>query len=294
MAREVLQYAGTISEAHEIIRNNRTFVSETFLIGSAADHKSALIEKSPDKTGLHYSDSTFIICSNHYQSDPLKNEQLNLDNIANSSSEYRYQRMSELIKYNLPLDIGKVSGILRNQKGMHDKNIGMGNEKAINQMIAHHAVIFKPEERRVWVSSNPFQLGEFVCYDLTNVFSVSPAVAALNGVSTDTSSIAIDSFLLSGDYQSFLRFKSLRKIIHQVIKQNTEEKTISDQLIAEFIKSNPEYYDTYRLAGDYYRAKKEFEKASQYYEMALSKEVATLIERDELVRNRNEMIRAGR
>jgi hypothetical protein len=64
----------------------------------------------------------------------------------------------------------KMASILRNTSGLKDEKIGYGNEKALNQLLAHHAVIFSPQKKLVWVSSNPYQLGEFVCYDLNEIF----------------------------------------------------------------------------------------------------------------------------
>src|SRR5690606_42124826 len=58
-----------------------------------------------------------------------------------------------------------------NKKGLDNASIGYGNEKALNQLLAHHGIVFKPAERLVWVSSNPYQLGEFVAYNLNTVFS---------------------------------------------------------------------------------------------------------------------------
>jgi hypothetical protein len=53
----------------------------------------------------------------------------------------------------------KMASILRNTSGLKDEKIGYGNEKALNQLLAHHAVIFSPQKKLVWVSSNPYQLG---------------------------------------------------------------------------------------------------------------------------------------
>ena len=60
----------------------------------------------------------------------------------------------------------KRFNILRDRKGLHNADIGMGNEKAINQLIAHHSIVFEPKKLLVWVSTSPWQLGEYVAYDL--------------------------------------------------------------------------------------------------------------------------------
>ncbi len=93
LAREILQYASNINEAYAIAKKREIFVSESLMIGSAEDNKTAIIEKTPQRLGLFESDENYIICSNHFQSDVFANDSLNLKNIEESSSIYRYKRV---------------------------------------------------------------------------------------------------------------------------------------------------------------------------------------------------------
>ena len=69
--------------------------------------------------------------------------------------------------------VDKTIHLLRDRKGLDNADIGMGNEKAINQLIAHHSIVFEPKKLKVWISTNPWQLGQFVAYDLKEVFALS-------------------------------------------------------------------------------------------------------------------------
>lgn len=112
-----------------------------------------------------------LICSNHFQGDAFKNDRRNQEQIVNSHSEYRFERMQELLTQNPKINPKTASDILRNKNGLKDISLGYGSEKALNQLMAHHGIIFKPKEKLVWVSANPYQLGEFICYDLNAVFN---------------------------------------------------------------------------------------------------------------------------
>lgn len=268
VAREVLQYAGNIREAVAIAHKRKMFVSESFLIGSAADHKSVIIEKTPDTLAVYDPQSDNIECANHYQSDLLKIQALNREQMAGSASVYRYQRTQELLQQHYPLNPAKVAAILRDYKGLGGADIGVGNEKAVNQFVAHHSVIFMPDSLRMWVSTSPWQMGEYVCYDLRKVF-------AMNGLLSDTEiadeglNIAPDPFLNTPVYEKFRLFRQAKM-------------AWMDQLsidVNQLIPNNPQYYDAYRLTGDYYKDHQDYAKAIAAYKAALTKEVATLGER---------------
>lgn len=171
LTREILQYAATIDEAFAIAKKRETFVSESILIGSAKDGKAAIIEKSPEKTVLFTGkEANRLICTNHYQSEEFSKDERNMENIRTSDSPYRFARLTELINEDLPIDVSKAASILRDHKGLQNTDLGLANEMAINQFIAHHSVIFQPEKRLMWVSTSPWQCGKYVAYDLNKIF----------------------------------------------------------------------------------------------------------------------------
>lgn len=175
LTREILQYAATIDEAYAIARSRRTFVSESILVGSARDGRAAVIEKSPEKIALFAGDgSEKICCTNHYQSPTFANDERNRENLATSDSPYRFERLGELMQRYAPLSPQSAAAILRDRRGPHDEPLRAGNPWAINQLIAHHSVIFQPEQLLMWVSTDPWQCGPYVAYDLKKIFALTP------------------------------------------------------------------------------------------------------------------------
>lgn len=267
VAREILQYAGNIKEAVAIASKRKMFVSESFMIGSAEDHKTVVIEKTPDAIDVYDTNQDNITCTNHYQSNTLSKQESNKTQMLESASVYRYNRTKELLDKNYPLTPQKMANILRDQKGLNNSDIGIGNEKAINQMIAHHSIIFMPDSLKFWVSTSPWQLGTYVCYDLRAVFSMN-GLKSNHEIATIAENIAPDSFLLSDTYTKFMRFRSAKMNWMNKAKMNLVD-------VKDFIANNPEYYDAYRLTGDYYAHAGKYIEAKNAYLTALTKVVAT-------------------
>ena len=274
VAKEILQYSKNIQEAFEIAKKRNTFVSESILIGSVNDNKSFIIEKTPTKTNLYDEKRELLVCSNHYQSDLFKNDISNNKNILESSSIYRKVRMEQLLQQTSEMNYLKAAKILRNQLGINDKNIGLTNEKSINQLIAHHSVIIKPEDGLIWVSTQPFQLGKYYCYDLNKVFEVAARLKEKKEIYETNKTIPEDPFIYSKQFADYTNFKKIKNYIHYCTKSEFN-LIVNETVIKNFIATNPESYYTYQIIGDYYKKTGELDKAVFNYNIALTKEVAT-------------------
>jgi len=271
VAREILQYARNIDEAWAIANKHKMFVSESFLVGSAEDNRAAIIEKTPEKMDMYDPKGQFITCTNHFQGAGLSNEEKNVKQRDETASGYRFNRLSELLQQRGPNTVQKTVDILRDRYGLHGENIGMGNERAINQFIAHHAVVFEPKKKMVWVSTAPWQLGKFVAYNLDSIFNMK-GLQYDHEVYDSTQTIAADPFLQTKDYQSFVAFRKIK----------TDIMDGKDADVQQLVNLNPEYYHAYVLAGDYEFKRKQYAAAKAYYKTALTKGIATKAEEDHI------------
>jgi isopenicillin-N N-acyltransferase-like protein len=280
LTREIIQYASTIEEAYEIAKKRSLFVSESIMVGSAIEGKTAIIEKSPDNFDIVYAETNGIICTNHFQGQAFATDKINLENIRGSDSYNRYKRVEELMNRYKVFDTPKMVAVLRDQRVLGDSDAGMGNQLAINQLIAHHSVVFKPDSLLVWVSTSPWQLGKYVAYDLKKVFDLNTQeIQMKNEIYSQSLTIAPDTFMTSDAYKNFLQYQLMTKQL-KLIK--SKHDILPDEFAAGYIKTNPSFYLAYVHLGDYFKEMKAYDKAFVYYSMALDKKLPGLDEKNKL------------
>ena len=278
LTREILQYASTIDEAFAIAQKRKTFVSESILIGSAKDGKAAIIEKSPEKTVLFKGkEADRLICTNHYQSEEFSKDERNMENIRTSDSPYRFARLKELINENLPIDASKAASILRNHKGLQNADLGLANEMAINQFIAHHSVIFQPEKRLMWVSTSPWQCGKYVAYDLNKIFN--DTINLQHEIYSSNLTIPADEFAETPEFQHLLTYKKLTPLL---LKKIRKKEKIEEHVLKTYEASNPSLYYVYEVMGNYYEAMQQPQQAIVYWQKALKKPIPKLQEKERI------------
>lgn len=268
LARHILQYASDIDEAVAIADTCHTFVSESLLIGSARDGCAAVIEKTPSHTALRRSDNHRIICTNHYLSEDFADDTYNRENIASSDSPYRYARIAELLQERMPLDPTSAVTVLRDRKGLNDSDIGLANEKSINQYIGHHSVVFQPGRLKMWVSTSPWQAGEFVCYDLHKVFEA--AIPVTLSLASTEQNIAADTEAVATDCRRVMKYRQQMEVLRTAI---SGKSILPDEYLDEVVSNNPEMYEVYNMCGDYLEAVGRTADAVSRWRQALDREI---------------------
>ncbi len=279
LAREIIQYASTLEEAIAIAKKREVFVSESIMVGSAIDNKAILIEVSPKKIGVFdVGNKNKLISSNHFQSETYRDDKNNSKHIIESHSKYRFDKMDKLIDSNNIITPKLAVEILRNKKGLHNENIGYGNEKALNQLIAHHGVVFQPSQRKVWVSSNPYQVGAFIAYDLDIIFS--EYFSYKTSFQVDSLMIPSSPFLHNNDFKNYKTYKVFDKNIDALLQN--KNMNLSEVELSQYINLNPDFWVPYFKVGKYYYQKKFYRKAMSYFKFALEKEVTTLPDKERI------------
>jgi len=278
LTREILQYSATIADAIRIAKRRKVFVSESIMVGSAADRRAVLIEVSPKKFGVYEVESggDLVICANHFQSEPYRSDKNNLRQVSESHSQYRFDRMRELLDSTPKLTPALAAAVLRNREGVGGKELGYGNEKAINQLLAHHAVVFQPEDRLLWVSARPYQLGAFLAYDLKTVFARMDTLSTAGMLDEASLRIPADTFLHTGAFRNYEAFRRQMRTLETAIAAGTQ---VDVDTLRHFQRLNPEFWKTSFLLGEYHAGQRQYTEALAYYRVAASKEVPTEWER---------------
>ena len=160
--------------------------------------------------------------------------------------------------------------VLRDRSGLAGAEIGEGNPKAINQAIAHHSVIFCPENLKIWVSTEPWQSGEFICYDMAKAFS--SEMVPGTSLALEELSVPADEDYIIKEYPGLMEYRSLCS----ECKAATRKKIRFDvSRRKRMVTLNPEYYETYEIIGDNLMSAGCREEAMSYWLKALEKEIPT-------------------
>jgi isopenicillin-N N-acyltransferase-like protein len=249
--RRVLQYAETLEEAIEIIKNSQVFVSDCYLVACGKTSTAVIVEKTPGSCAVRRADAEYIISANHFLSGELKNDPGNLRYMATGTTVDRYRRMTELVQQSRgKLTPEMAAAILRDRQVPGTANPGYGNQAAINSLIATHSVIIDVTAGIIWVSQYPHQEGAYVPFGLDEFES--PAGAKI---------IPPDPMLANGAFERYLTSQERLSQAEALLKANRLADAWPRAQEARDL--NPNFYQPWFVLGKIARGQGKFLEARQ-------------------------------
>jgi hypothetical protein len=270
VARDVLQKAHNLTNALDIIRNTRVFVSTLWLIGSKADGKFVVVEKTPEAMNVREAEGDSIVSANHFQTEKLKEDARNLRYMEEATSIPRYTRMSELIQTNRgAINATRAAEILRDRNLPGGKFAGNGHRNTLNALIATHATVMDLTDGIFWAALPPNQLGKFVAFDVNDFDHELPALT-----------VAADEMLASSEFEKAkLAHKALQDAA-RALKNGDAQAALDAADKAE--ANNPGFYQNAALRGRALLRLNRNSEAAKSFEAALAAQPAFLSEKKEI------------
>jgi hypothetical protein len=270
VAREVMEQAHNLDEALKIVRDAKVFVSTLWLIGSRADGKFVVVEKTPAATHLREPENGTIVCGNHFQTPGTRDDSHNQNYMAEATSVSRSERMAKLVSsHSGRINAAAAAAFLRDRDLPDGTFPGHGHRGTINALIATHATVMDLTSGIFWAASPPNQLGKFVAFDVKNFDRELPSLT-----------IAPDELLASGGLERAKQAAQALNAGRQALKAGKPESALTQADAAE--KLNPGYYQNAQLKGQALLKLNRTHEAAAALEQALERQPAFLSEKREL------------
>jgi predicted exporter len=242
-ARQVLQFAGSLSQAEAIIRYAPVFVADSIVVGDGNTGRAVIIEKSP----LHCAVipvKTYAAVANEFTAPIFQRDPVNRQRIVASTTRFRQARAALLI-HDMHGHVNAVhlAALLRDKAGLHGQFIGYGNRNAIDALITAHSAIMNLTKGELWVAAWPYAEGAYLGINVYPLLSrhPPPLKACL------LPPIPADHFLTSGKYR---QFQTARRALHagyRYLRQGEFNNALQEAAVAN--KNDPDFFSSYELKG---------------------------------------------
>ena len=272
VARDVLQKAHNLDEALKIIRESKVFVSTLWLVGSRADGRFVVVERTPEKTVVREPEGDAIVCANHFEAAELNQEKRNQNYLNDATSVSRHTRMTELLKSSRgKLDPALTVELLRDRKLPGGAFAGNGHRATLNAFIATHATVMDLTEGVFWAASPPNQLGKFVAFDVNDFDRELPGLT-----------LAADAVVAGGEFEQARQARKCLADARRSLKGNAAASALAQADKAELL--NPGFYENAAVRGRALQALSRNEEAAKSFAAALAAQPAFQHEKTELER----------
>ena len=256
VVRDVMQHAATLQEAVDTIRKSQVFVADCYLVADGKTGEAVVVERTPLEAAVRRGSGNYIICSNHFLSGPLGDDEGNVGYVAKGTSAARYDRMEALVAGSKePLTPEAAAAILRDRVVPGVAAPVLGHQAAINSITATHSVVVDATAGIIWVSASPHQLGAYVPFGLER-FENPPGAA----------DIPPDPLLADGSYKRCVDARSRLERAARAIKTKDWEAAATD--LREAAKLAPNLYLPHLLLGRVAVSQEKWAEAKEHLEKA--------------------------
>ena len=270
VAREIMEQAHNLNEALKILSDAKVFVSTLWLIGSRADGKFVVVEKTPDVTHVREPVGDSIICANHFETPGLKDDPRNTNYMAEATSVSRAARLQELIQAaHGTINVPETVEFLRDRKLPGGIFAGNGHRATLNAFIATHATVMDLSDGIFWAASPPNQLGKFVAFDVRDFFKEFP-----------DKTVPADAVLADGEYSRAQQAKQFLTDGNRALKN--KDAPLALKLSEQAEPLNPGFYQNAMLRGRALLAMGKSGEAATAFELALAEHPAFLKEQQQI------------
>ncbi len=198
--RDVLGGAKTTEEAVALLHDRPAMVSHMVMIVDPSGDV-AIVERAPGAEAFVRRGKEKVPLTNHLEG-PLAGDPANRRVEAGTSTWPRRKRLDELLAALRPgATIDDAIAILRDKKGVGGVDLPLGDRRAIDAVIATHAVVFDSTARAVWVSEGPHLVGRFVKFDVGKLL----AAGYEPEVDEPLVTAPADPILASGAYDAWVK-----------------------------------------------------------------------------------------
>lgn len=210
LLREVLEQSHNLEEAIALLRSRPILVPDLYLIVDGKRGELAVIERSPTRLVVRRRTDTITV-ANHALSPEFAADRENQRLREQLTSGSRQARVDELVgRLQGKIDPLVALSILRDKRGLGDKELGLGNRNALDALIATHSVVVDATRLALWVARGPHALGSYAAFDVRRELAATsdappPSAAASPDQPQDLpQDLPEDPTLHSPDYQHYL------------------------------------------------------------------------------------------
>lgn len=179
---KALQNAKTAEEAVAVIRNEKMFITDIFVVADSTSKIAYRLEKSPTQSDVIPMTGASVV-TNHLISPLWKDDSFNIFRREELTSVQRMQRGETLLKSysnnenEAALAENFVLSVLRDKGEAQGVPLTLGNRQAIDALIATHSVIYNAADAVLYVSQGPSVAGAFTGFDLRASFALRSPVS---------------------------------------------------------------------------------------------------------------------